>query len=70
MVWRLRNYASGGSFSDLLSSRIIPQDIVVTRFGIFELSGAMLLALARRRTRAKLNSPELTSDHFVVLCFW
>ena len=69
MVWRLRNYASDRVCSDFHSSRIVPQGTVVTRFELVELSGAMLLALARRGTRAKVNSAELVCDRLVLFVF-
>ena len=66
LLFGLRNYARDRVFSDFLSSRIIPQGTVVTRFELVELSGAMLLALARRGTRAKVNSAQLVCDRLVL----
>ena len=69
LLFGLRNYARDRVFSDFLSSRIIPQGTVVTRFELVELSGAMLLALARRGTRAKVNSAQLVCDRLVLFVF-
>jgi hypothetical protein len=41
--------------SDFLSSRIIPQDTVVTRFGAVELSGAILTRHGTRKGKTRPN---------------
>jgi hypothetical protein len=53
----LQNYARDRVFVDSLSSTIKPQNTMVTRFGVVELSEAMLLALARRGTRKRKTRP-------------